>query len=354
LIFELKAYIAEEEAKKVWEINSATLKGTVAIALAVSLLVIFFTHRAITRPVNELIEGTKTLASGDLSKRIDLKASGEFRELAESFNRMTDALRSHQERLIEAERLATVGRLAAGVAHEINNPIAVILGYARMVGSRLAEGASEKEALKAIEEEAKQCKDIVESLLSLSRPPTTGVGEVINPKELVADVLSLAHVLQLTERVSIQSSVIDEPIPLTLSRLRLRQVVLNLVTNALEALQGAEAGEVRIEGSVADVPAQAHAGPAQSQAAGARSLVLRFADNGPGIPKENVRRIFEPFFTTKRAGTGLGLAIAHSIVSGAGGRIEVDTSEGKGVIFVVRLPIETLATLNPRDEAACL
>ncbi|MCK4300658.1 MAG: HAMP domain-containing histidine kinase, partial [Planctomycetes bacterium] len=296
--FELKVPDAGTQARRAWETSLTTSKAVLAVALIASLLVILYTFRSIVGPVRRLIEGTKALARGDLSRRIAPVGAGEFRELADSFNQMTEALDLNQRQLVESEKLAGIGRLAAGVAHEINNPIAVILGYAQMLRSGLPEGASpeQREGLESIEEEARACKNIVESLLDLARP-SSGEGEVINPGELISEVLDQTQILQLTEGVAIETDVVDEPLAMPVGRARLRQLVLNLVHNALDALQGMQGAKLSIKGRVL-APARG------GEPAGGRdemrrpSLILTLADNGPGIPEENMDRVFEPFFTT--------------------------------------------------------
>ena len=338
-ILELKTHNAEYEAEYIWQLSLNLSRVTLGVALLTSLLVVYLTHRAIARPIHKLVEGTKALAAGDLTRRIDVPPSGEFRELAESFNLMTRALYIHQRNLVETERMATLGRFAAGIAHEINNPIAVILGYAKPMISRLPANAPELEGLKAIEEEARHCKNIVQGLLDLSRPAEEPEPVSINPKEVVSDVIALARTLGLTERVNIETSLVDRPLAMAIGRSRLRQIVLNIVTNALEELQGVGGGKLRIEGYTASAPVEANQETGPSPAEQERFLILRFVDNGPGIPEENINQLSEPFFTTKSKGTGLGLAITYSIVNAQGGQVSVASQEGEGATFVVSLPL---------------
>ena len=339
LIIDAKTHLAEYQAESVWHLSLNLSRAILGIALVVGLLVVYLTHRAIVRPIRKLVEGTKTVAGGDLTHRIEVPAPGEFRGLAESFNRMTEALQTNQKQLIEAEKMATIGRFAAGIAHEINNPIAVILGYVKTMIPRLTHEAPELEGLKVIEEEAQHCKNIVRDLLDISRPVDEHAAELVNPKDVVSDVIALARTLQLTEQVCIETSVVDRPLPMTLSRSRLRQVVLNIVSNALEALQGTSGGELRIDGYVKNTSEGTHPEVGLASAGQTRFLVLRFADNGPGIPIENLDQLPEPFFTTRSKGTGLGLAITYSIVNAHRGHIDVAVEEGKGATFIVSLPV---------------
>ncbi|MGD2175951.1 MAG: ATP-binding protein [Candidatus Brocadiaceae bacterium] len=337
--FDIRMLQASDQAEGTWAVSMATAKIVFPVALLVSLLVIYYTHRAIVRPVETLVEGTHALAEGDLGNRIRLRGAGEFAELAESFNRMAGALEANQRQLVETEKLATIGRLAAGVAHEINNPITVIMGYTKMLLSRLEEGSLEKEQLENIAEEAQQCKNIVNSLLDLSRPSEPSPGNLINPSEVVTEVLSVTETLQFNEGVDIEESVIDRPMVLNIGHSRLRQLILNIVRNALEELQGADEPFLRVEGYVRPRD-KLNASLLDDGAARSDSfLVFVFTDNGPGIPAGNLERLFEPFFTTKPDGVGLGLAICRNITRAHDGFIDVQSEPGGGTTFTVGLPL---------------
>ncbi len=179
-----------------------------------------------------------------------MDGSGEFKELADSFNRMARTLQVNQKQLIEAEKMASVGRLAAGVAHEINNPLAVIIGHAKMLLATREEEAADREEIETIADEALQCKNIINGLLDLSRPSETAPGEVLNPNDVITEVVNMVQALHQADAVRIDVSVIDRPVPLTISRPRLRQLGLNIVRNAVEALRGTAEGHVRIEGYI--------------------------------------------------------------------------------------------------------
>lgn len=336
---EIRTADAENYARTAWSISLAITQVIFPVALLICLLIIYYTHRSIVRPVGALLAGTKALAKGQLNSTIDVSGTGEFQELAESFNAMADTLAANQKQLVEAEKMASVGRLAAGVAHEINNPIAVILGYTKMLLARLPENATEREQLQTIADEAMACKNIVDGLLDLSRPSDPTPGEVINPNDLVAEVLNTVQVLQLTEGIRIEESVIDRPLPLTISRGRLRQLTLNIVRNALEALHDSEDGYFRVEGYVRPRAKLADDLLKSASPDGKSFLVFVFTDNGPGIPPEGLRHLFEPFFTTKANGMGLGLAISYSIARAHGGFIQVESALREGTTFTVGVPL---------------
>ncbi len=337
--FDIRTVHAAAQAGEAWTVSVATSRIVFPFALLVSFLVIYYVHRSITRPVSALVQGTKALTRGDLTEHIDVTGYGEFSELADSFNQMARALVTNQKQLVEAEKLAVVGRLAAGMAHEINNPITVIMGYTKMLENGLQGDGPAREQLRSIAQEAQQCKSIISGLLDLSRPLERTPGEVINPNKVVAEVLNMAQAMQLTERVRIEKAVIDRPLPLTIGRSRLRQIILNIIRNALEVLQDGRDACLRLEGYVRPRDKLEPAGLAERVSASKSFLVLVFTDNGPGMPPEHLKHLFEPFFTTKPDGIGLGLAICHNIAAAHGGFIDAQSVRGSGTTFTVGLPL---------------
>jgi two-component system NtrC family sensor kinase len=299
---------AVEHASFLWAV--LFLGGATLFAAGVGLYI----GNSVARPVARLTEGASRLAQGDLTTRIAEGAPDEFGRLAAQFNRMTEALRTHQEQLVQHEKLAGIGRLAAGVAHEINNPLGVILGYVRLL-QRKAEG-SLAEDLKVVEEEAVRCQEIVEGLLDLARPGRVAVErvalrEVCN--EVVARLQEASRLGGVEVRVEGEASACAHP-------QRVRQVLFNLVKNAAEAAGTGGRVEVRIE---------PHAG-------GGASVAV--SDSGPGVKPEDRPRLFEPFFTTKNSGTGLGLAVSQAIAHAHNGRIEADMGPLGGARFTLHLP----------------
>ena len=344
-IFESDLSTAEKEAQEAWEYSLLTSWIMLVLALICSFLVIFYVHRSIVVPVNQLIDGTEQIADGDLDRRGEVHGAGEFEELAASFNQMTEALQSNQRQLVQSEKLATIGRLAAGVAHEINNPIAVILGYTRMLTSKKEdEDDMEAEALRTIDEEARQCKTLADGLLQLARPSDEeeedeGRREELSPSDLVSEVLNLAQVLKLTEQVEIERDVLNRPLVLTIGRTRLRQVILNLVSNALEELREVEDPKLRVFSYITRNGAADEAEEEEETAEREKKIAFCIEDNGRGIPDEYLDHLFEPFFTTKERGTGLGLAITYNIIEAHRGTIDVETTRGEGTTFTVQFPV---------------
>jgi signal transduction histidine kinase len=303
--FSTHAHVIEHTAFK-W--NVLFLGASILFAIAVGLYI----RRSVARPVAELEAGALRIASGDLNTRIDIDSPDEFGRLAAQFNAMTVALKEHQEQLVRTEKLAGIGRLAAGVAHEINNPLGVILGYVRVMRRAATNGIAKDLAI--IEEEAVRCQQIVEGLLDLSRASTPPPAEV-DMRELCDDVVARLRESEAIEDVTVT---VEGKGTATGSPQKLRQVVTNLIKNAVEA--AGPHGSVRI-----------HAGASRDW------VTLSVADSGPGIAPEVNDRLFEPFFTTKPRGTGLGLAVSQAIARAHGGSIEVDRSPSGGALFTLRL-----------------
>jgi signal transduction histidine kinase len=286
------------------------LAGAPLLAVGIGLSI----YRSVARPVALLGEGAARLAAGDLDARIGIDSPDEFGALARQLNAMAASIKDHQERLVQSEKLAGIGRLAAGVAHEINNPLAVILGYANLL-RRQAQG-SLADDLGIIEDESLRAKEIVEGLLDLSRPLASAPEPVALEalcREAVARLAASGQLAGATVEVSGEARVEGQP-------QKLRQVLLNLVKNGAEA--AGPGGRVRVSlARTADGGAQ-----------------VQVSDTGPGLPVEAAQKLFEPFFTTKPAGTGLGLAVSLGIVHAHGGTLEADTPAGGGARFTVRLP----------------
>ncbi len=287
----------------------ALLVAAPLVAIVVSILV----GRSVAVPVRRLEQGAERIASGDLDARIEVRGAPELVALARRWNGMTAALKERESRLVESEKLAGIGRLAAGVAHEINNPLGVILGYAKLLRKQADPEAAED--LRAIEEETLRAKEIVEGLLDLSRPLPAG-GERVDLRALSDDVVSRLREARLLDGVDVRvegaASAPGHPE-------KLRQVLVNLVRNGAEA--AGPGGEVRVALEEQD-----------------GSAVVAVADSGPGIAAETRSRLFEPFFTTKPRGTGLGLAVSRAIARAHGGELAAESPHGGGARFALRIP----------------
>jgi len=274
--------------------------------------------------VRALVTGTRRLAAGDLDHRIAVRGYDEVGELGRAFNDTSEKLAWAQRQLVDAEKLVSVGRLAAGVAHEINNPLAGILTCAEGMRDEMDPGESQlRRDVDVIISETLRCRDIVRRLLDFARQrPTAKRPTSLN--ELVERVTHLLGRQASFAKVSI-SRQLDPALPaLELDGNRIHQVLVNLLLNAAEAMPAG--GVVTVETA--------------RSSDGTRAL-LRVSDTGGGIAPELRTRLFEPFFTTKAQGTGLGLAVAWGIVQQHQGKLSFTTEPGKGTTFIVELPLPT-------------
>jgi len=302
---------------QVQAVQRAAFRWTVFFLAGAPLLaggIGFSIYRSVARPVATLSAGAARLAAGDLEARIEIDSPDEFGALARQFNAMTGSLKDQQERLVQSEKLAGIGRLAAGVAHEINNPLAVILGYVKLL-QRKAEGEL-AEDLGIVQDEALRAQEIVEGLLDLSRPLATAA-EPVDLKGLCDEAVAR---LADTRRLAGAGVVVRGAASVEGHPQKLRQVLLNLIKNGAEAAGAGGEVEVRIS----------------QVAGGGAELVV--ADSGAGLPAEASHRLFEPFFTTKPTGTGLGLAVSLGIVQAHGGTLVADSPPGQGARFTIHLP----------------
>jgi two-component system, NtrC family, sensor kinase len=287
------------------------------LAIVVAAVVGLLLMRSIVRPIAALRAGAERVGAGDLDVVISVSGRDELAALAAAFNRMTSDLTRHQEALVRSQKLASIGQVAAGVAHEINNPLGVMLGYLKLL--RRDPALTGREELGIIEDEAHQCQRIVRELLDLARPQRLELAAV-DLTELARDAA-----LRLAESERLSGVEVCPPpagaaaVVVRADDTRLRQVVNNVVMNAVEAGARRITLENRTHDSVA-------------------ALVI--GDDGPGMSPEVRERVFDPFFTTKPTGTGMGLAIAGAIIDAHAGRIEIDASPGAGTAVTMWLPVD--------------
>jgi two-component system NtrC family sensor kinase len=313
--------------------------------LVISVTISISINRYVARPVTELVTATRKIAEGDLDYSIPVKTEGEIAQLASSFSQMTSDLKKADEKLVEwgktlehkvqqrteelrqtenqliqSDKVASLGKLAAGVAHEINSPLTGILTYSSLLLKAKKEGDPEKEDLEVIVNETNRCKKIVKGLLDFARqtePKKTlsDINEVINKSiDLVSHQASL-------QNVKIEKEVKPD-VPKTMIDLgQIQQVFINILLNAIEAMP--EGGTLTVSSGVED-----------------EMVAVRFRDTGVGIPEENLPKILDPFFTTKQQGkgTGLGLSVSYGIIERHRGKLEVKSQVGKGTTFTVKLP----------------
>lgn len=347
--------------------RTAAFAGATIILLAVILAGIV--RRGVVRPVRELVEGTHRVARGDLAYRIPVRTVDEVGALAASFNHMTEALgktqaeldavvatleqrveertgalREAQAQLVQTEKLASLGKLSASIAHEINNPLSGILTFAKLLSRKFRTGPPDAEGVQAalqqlalIERETQRCSSIVRNLLDFARQREPSF-QPVDVGIVVAEALSL-----LSDRLAIQNVEVTRELgslPTVQADFgQLRQAILNILMNACEAMP--KGGVLRVVTREVCLPAGGRGGPLSPT--GKSGPPTRFAevaitDIGQGIPPEQLSKIFDPFFTTKERGTGLGLSVVYGIVEKHGGKILVDSRVGQGTTVTLRFP----------------
>jgi two-component system NtrC family sensor kinase len=322
----------------------------------------------VTRPIHQLMAAAAAVGRMELEQPIEIKGSRELWSLSASFDQMrlrlrgalaqineaaqvleakvaerTRQLEQAQRRLMQADRLASLGQLAASVAHEINNPLSGVLNYSALMGRILKDDGIPRERvaefrgyLERVSEQTGRAGRIVSDLLAFSRRSKPQRA----PADLAAIVrTTLALVSHKLKLLNVTAELaLDEDLPaVPCDTSQMQQVVLNLVMNAAEATRAHGAGRVRV---------------ATRRAEDGEGVALEVTDDGEGIPKAALDRVFDPFFTTKDdgKGVGLGLAVVYGIVESHGGQIEVRTREGQGTTFEVTLPFEA-ETRPPAAEA---
>jgi two-component system, NtrC family, sensor kinase len=327
--------------------HQATLRWFLIGAIALGCLAaVVFMWFVVYRPVKELIDGTHRVAGGDLKYRLPVRSDDELGDLAASFNKMTAEVDEEQSRieeqvrkktaelervhktLLSSEKMASIGKLAATVAHEINNPLFGILTYARLVLREVQKHSLPTrdelvEQLQTIERESKRCGDLVKNLLTFSRQaPSHREPNDLNTVVHRA-VLLVKHKLEM-QNIELSEELAADLPPVDCDANQIQQVIVVLMVNGSEAMP--KGGKMRVSTSL---------NPETEQCA------VEVKDTGSGIPADVLPHIFDPFFTTKedQNRTGLGLAVAHSIVEQHAGEILVRSTPGEGTEFKVALPV---------------
>ncbi|HJU88763.1 MAG TPA: ATP-binding protein [Gemmatimonadaceae bacterium] len=344
------------------ESTNAALWLTLLVIADVMIFVVFggyLVGRLVIRPVDEIVAAAEAIAEGDLGRRAPAMDSVELARLATSLNRMTTRLLEEQTLVVRTEKMASIGRLAAGIAHEIGNPLGAINGYTHLARRRLRDRGLEDE-LEAIERETARIDRIVRGLLDYARPRRM-TPEAIEIDECVERVTTMLRDQGVLKQVEVRTEIPAGVPALSGDRHELEQALVNLLLNAVDAMQGN--GTVTIgaradslaalrddtavrKGDSPSVLAEREKNPrvrAWLHRVGepARIVTLTVADSGPGVDPEDVERIFDPFFTTKPPGkgTGLGLAIVARIVDNLGGVVWVRPAREGGAAFVMMFPL---------------
>ncbi|HEY3913678.1 MAG TPA: ATP-binding protein, partial [Verrucomicrobiae bacterium] len=326
-----------------YEDSLNALKATQQTLLAVSLCailigcaIIWFLVNKATEPLRELRNSAEAVGRGDFSQRVKVHSHDECGELAVAFNRMTenvqlsraqlektvDTLKNTQAQLVQSEKLSAVGEFVAGVAHELNNPLAAVMGFSEILRDAGMDSKFSRQ-LDLIYKAAQRCSKIVQSLLSFARRHQPE-RKSVSVNELVEAVLEIVAYPLRTGNIEVVTA-FDKNLPhIMADGHQIQQVLLNIINNARQAIEASQTGgKIRISSS-------------------ATELFVRIAiqDSGPGISPENLRRIFDPFFTTKEVGkgTGLGLSLCYGIIKEHGGNIYAESPPDGGAAFIIELP----------------
>jgi signal transduction histidine kinase len=304
-----------------------TLLAVALVVLCLSALVSLIWSRGMTRPIQKLSRATQVVATGDFNVQVEAKSQDEIGLLAGSFNQMAtelkkreEALKSAQAALVQSEKMSAFGQLSAGIAHEVKNPLAGILGYAQLALRKVDKENPLARQLEIIEKETKRCKAIIENLMKFARQEKaeftpTDINQVVEDAVAIVD-----HQLTIN-KVKIEKRLTADLPKINGNGNQLQQVLMNLMINAQQAM--AEGGQVILTTHRAE-----------------DQVKIRVSDTGPGIPKEIQQKIFEPFFTTKPVGkgTGLGLSVSYGIIRDHAGQIRLESEVGKGTTFILTFP----------------
>ena len=324
-----------------------TLLGLSLAGILLGGAAVWFFLQRITQPLRELRDLAEAVGLGDFSRKIERFSNDECGELAEEFNRMTSNLKSSrselektvstlkntQAQLIQSEKLSAVGQFVAGVAHELNNPLTAVIGFADVLSAEETNDKNRRH-LDLIVKSAHRCHKIVHSLLSFARQhaPERRIVEV---NALVDDVVDIMAYDLRTSNITILKEYGSGLPQLMADSHQLQQVFVNILSNARQAIEPFRRdGQIIIRTRLSD--------------GGVR---IELQDNGPGIRAESLSKIFDPFFTTKPVGkgTGLGLSLSYGIIQEHGGTISVESKVGHGAMFVIELPAATAADARQNE-----
>jgi signal transduction histidine kinase len=338
---EIQVYVAENahaersDIARILKASSILLVITLGLTVVLGSIINSKLAWSIVTPIGNLERITKKITRGDFSESIEVTGHDEISSLAESFNQMEDKLdhamnalediikqlQEKQAQLVEAEKLASIGKLAAGIAHEINNPLTSVLTFSNLMLEQCSPDDPRYDKLKLMARETDRARTIVRQLLNFGRE--SGIKPVkININQPVTEIIDSLVAQEAFKDIVLSVNLADDLPEVYADPAQFGQVVLNILLNAIHATS--PPGRIDVATRLAD-----------------KSVEIIFTDTGKGIPEEHIHKIFDPFFTTKDAtkGTGLGLAVSYGIIKKHGGDIAVASIVGKGTTFTVRMPI---------------
>ena len=337
-----------------WQIALATLAILAAAATAVYGLGAWY----VGRPIEQLRDRLRAIAAGDLDTPLILAQNDEIGDLAGEIDGMrrrlgdarqalaaeTEARMTALEQLRHTDRLTTIGQLAAGVAHELGTPLAVIAGRAEMIAGGEASGERATACAHVVVEQAEHMATMIRQLLDFSRHRAPRLG-LASARTIVARTVDTLTVVARPRRITLATELGDDPLLVSADEHQIQQALVNLIVNAMQAMP--DGGRIEV------TTGERRVHPPGEHGSERDFVAITVADHGSGIPPENLPRLFEPFFTTKGPGegTGLGLSVAHGIVRDHGGWITVESEIGYGSRFVIWLPAASAAKAPPHRAA---
>ena len=358
-------HLATRVQRQIQEANREQVLRLSLLSLTIALVIWLTVRISIRQPIGQLVRSALAIGHGDLSRRLTLHRRDEIGQLASAFNRMAESLQAAQARTTaeaqarlelerqvqQAQKLATVGRLASEVAHEVGTPLNIVSGRAEVIQKGLPPDHPLSRHVVTILRQIERISGIIRQLLEYARPRRPAVRPVpVGP--MLARTVELLEPLARQRQVNVETQVPDSLPPILADPDQAQQVLLNLMTNALDATP--PGGQVRLAASQAD-PEITDARPRIERGRPEGPfLTLVVSDTGRGMPRDQLEQIFEPFFSTKerRGGTGLGLPIVEDIVRSHRGAIEVQSAEGAGTTVLLRWPTASPAgAVAPAGDA---
>ncbi len=331
---------------QIWTLLYILLDSLILVTVGILLL-----SRIVVKPIHKLLKMTEEYKEGDVVLSLGEASGNEIGDLSRSLSIMLKRLdenkkelKAHisslekankdlqqaQDEIVRSEKLASVGRLSAGIAHEIGNPIGIILGYLDLLNSDDIPEEEKKDFLKRIESEIIRVKEIIKQLLDFSRP-SSGERVKTHIHEMITSTLAMLSPQPIMESIETSTQLMAKHDVVLADSSQLQQVFLNIILNAADALaekrrSGGEEDERKLTAITENM---------------GNTIQIRFSDTGKGIPEKELTRIFDPFYTTKEPGkgTGLGLSVCYRIVEGLGGTIRAESIAGKGATIIITLPL---------------
>jgi two-component system NtrC family sensor kinase len=343
----------ESTDKRIRQVKEKFLAFGIITILAISTIIVMVIYRSVNRPVKELVKATQKISSGEFDYDVPLHSEDEIGQLAFSFKRMTERLKeadseikelirtleqrveertkelkAAQLQLLQSEKLASIGKLSATIAHEINNPLNGILTYSKLIEKKVGRDSLQKEDLEKIRNyvvtmirETERCSSIVRNLLDFARQREPSLRADVDVNRLLEDAITFLSNQISLQNVEVVRKLSDLP-GIIADPTQLRQVFFNVLINACEAMP--DGGTITVTSRF--VPEEDH-------------IYVEVADTGVGIESEYLDKIFDPFFTTKEKGTGLGLSVVYGIVNAHGGKVRVESKKGEGTKITIGLPV---------------